>query len=143
VKFWDTSAIIPECVLEPSSSTIRALLEVDLEIGVWWGTRVECVSALTRRHRGVPFSQLARVEASRRLQALSDVWVEIEPSVTIRANAERLITLHPLSAADAFQLAAALAWCGNHSAGAGFVCLDIRLREAALLEGFAVEPVSI
>ena len=53
----------------------------------------------------------------------------------------RLLFVHPLRAADAFQLAAALVWCRERTAGAGFVCLDGRLREAVAREGFEVFPL--
>jgi hypothetical protein len=38
------------------------------------------------------------------------------------------------------QLAAALVWCEEQSAGEVFVCLDDRLREAARREGFSLLP---
>jgi predicted nucleic acid-binding protein len=65
---------------------------------------------------------------------------EVSPAEELRDRAMRLLDLHPLSAADALQLAAALDWCGERTAGAGFVCLDQRLRAAATLEGFDVYP---
>jgi len=45
-----------------------------------------------------------------------------------------------LRAADAFQLAAALAWCEGHPRGERFLSLDDRLRDAARREGFTVLP---
>jgi len=48
--------------------------------------------------------------------------------------------VHSLRAADALQLAAALIWTEETTAGAEFVCLDQNLREAALKEGFTVLP---
>ncbi len=65
---------------------------------------------------------------------------EVSPAEELRDRATRLLDLHPLSAADALQLAAALDWCGERTLGAGFVCLDQRLRAAAMLEGFDVYP---
>jgi hypothetical protein len=47
---------------------------------------------------------------------------------------------HPLRAADALQLGAALVWCEEQSHGEVFVCLDARLREAARREGFSLAP---
>ena len=58
-------------------------------------------------------------------------------------RAMRLLTAHPLRPGDALQLAAALSWCGEKPAGAGFVCLDQRLREAAQREGFEVLPGAV
>ncbi len=48
--------------------------------------------------------------------------------------------IHPLRAADAMQLAAALVWTEDATSGAEFVCLDQNLREAALKEGFTILP---
>jgi predicted nucleic acid-binding protein len=67
---------------------------------------------------------------------------QVSPAEELRDRAIRLLDLHPLSAADALQLAAALDWCGEHTAGAGFVCLDQRLRAAAMREGFDVYPLA-
>jgi uncharacterized protein len=49
--------------------------------------------------------------------------------------------VHPLRAADAFQLAAAQAWRQQDPSGASFVCLDERLRDAAAREGFSSLPL--
>jgi hypothetical protein len=48
--------------------------------------------------------------ARRVLAAVAETWVELLPSEAVRASAERLLAVHPLRAADAFQLGAALAW---------------------------------
>ena len=68
--------------------------------------------------------------------------LEIEPWEKVREVASELILKHPLRAADAFQLAAALVWCGGKTRSESFVCLDDRLRGAAALEGFRVLPYS-
>ncbi|HWM95131.1 MAG TPA: hypothetical protein VN493_30525 [Thermoanaerobaculia bacterium] len=67
---------------------------------------------------------------------------EIQPWDKVRDLAHQLILKHPLRAADAFQLGAALDWCGGNTRGESFVCLDDRLRLAAALEGFRVLPYS-
>ena len=46
--------------------------------------------------------------ARRNLAALADCWVEVLASEAVRKRAERLVSVHPLRAADALQLAAAL-----------------------------------
>lgn len=58
----------------------------------------------------------------------------------VRNQAIRLLGLHPLRAADALQLAAALVWADRRPRGHPFVCLDAGLREAAHAEGFSVLP---
>jgi len=50
----------------------------------------------------------------------------------------RLLRIHPLRAADAFQLAAALVACEERPAGFSFLTGDERLGEAAENEGFAL-----
>ena len=69
-----------------------------------------------------------------------ETWVELLPSEALRATAERLLAVHSLRAADAFQLGAALAWCGGRPPAHGIVTLDSRLRDAASREGFDVLP---
>ena len=49
--FWDSSAIVPLCVNEPSSATVKTILAGDPVAVVWWTTRTECISALARQLR--------------------------------------------------------------------------------------------
>jgi predicted nucleic acid-binding protein len=51
MRFWDSSAIIPLCLKETASEAIKALMKDDEYVVVWWTTRVECLSALSRRRR--------------------------------------------------------------------------------------------
>ena len=48
--------------------------------------------------------------------------------------------LHPLRAADALQLAAALEWAKGKPSGRTFITLDKQLALAATREGFMVLP---
>jgi hypothetical protein len=48
--------------------------------------------------------------------------------------------MHPLRAADALQLAAALIWVEEQPHGESFVSLDPRLRDSAAREGFTLVP---
>ena len=143
MRFWDTSAILPLVSREPLSDEMRRLLEEDVGMVVWWATRVECVSAISRRAREGLL--LAEGEASARglLDDLSESWTEAQPTARLRGLAEQALTAHPLRAADALQLAAALIWCGSEPRGWSFVCLDERLRTAASRSGFVLLPVSI
>ena len=61
----------------------------------------------------------------------------------VRVRAGRLLAAHPLRAADALQLAAALVWSDDQPQGESFVCLDERLRAAAASEGFASVPEAL
>ena len=75
-----------------------------------------------------------------RIRMLVEHADTVSPSDELRRRAARLLAVHPLRAADALQLAAALLWCEEQPHGEGFVSLDARLREAAGKEGFAVLP---
>jgi len=140
VRFWDSSAVVPLCVAEPRSANARSLLEEDPAVAVWWATRTECLSALTRRMREGGLAPTGYRAARRVLAALAETWVELLPSEAVRATAERLLAVHTLGAADAFQLGAALAWCGGQPSSHGIVTLGIRLRDAASREGFDALP---
>jgi hypothetical protein len=140
VTFWDSSAVVPLLVEEPASSDIRGLARTYGPPVVWWGTIVECTSALARRSRFAASPSSEQRRAAARLVDLSALWVEVEPAAALRERAVRLLSSHNLRAADALQLAAALVWAEERPAGRVFVCLDARLREAARLDGFTVLP---
>ena len=68
---------------------------------VWWGSEVECVSALARLERAAAVDAKGIAIASNRLTQLASGWHEIEPSEIVRENAMRFLRVHPLQAADA------------------------------------------
>jgi hypothetical protein len=140
MKFWDSSAIIPLCLREKTSEAIKGLMKDDEDIVVWWTTRIECLSALSRRQREGVLPSSDEAKARTVLSALAATWSEVQPTETVRLRAERLLSIHPLRAADALQLASALIWAQETPRGLDFVCLDQNLREAALKEGFSVLP---
>jgi predicted nucleic acid-binding protein len=59
----------------------------------------------------------------------------------VRRRAERLVGVHPLTAADAMQLGAALIASGDRPETLDFVTLDRALARSAQLEGFRVLSV--
>jgi uncharacterized protein len=140
MKFWDSSAVIPLCLQEPISEQVRAVLQADEDIVVWWSTHLECLSALERRHREGALPAETQLNARSVLFALAAVWSEVLPSERVRQRAERLLAIHPLRATDALQLAAALVWAEEAPQGLEVVCLDKNLREGALKEGFVILP---
>jgi hypothetical protein len=77
-----------------------------------------------------------------RLDALAASWLQVEPSDEIRETARRLLRVHPLRAADALQLAAAIVAAERRPPTMTFVTLDRDLRTAAAREGFVVEELS-
>lgn len=140
MRFWDASAIVPLLFSEPWSKQAGELLREDAAIVVWWGSRVECVSALRRRERRGQLEAEGARRALALLGGLADTWSEVLPSEALRAQAERALAVHSLSIADALQLASALAWRREPARSAELVCLDERFRDAASREGFALLP---
>ena len=140
MRFWDTSAILPLISREPFSDEMRRLLEEDAGMAVWWATRVECISAISRRAREGSLGPEGEKSARELLGDLSESWTEARPTARLRALAEQALATHPLRAADALQLASAQIWCQSQPGGRPFVCLDERLRTAASRLGFDVLP---
>lgn len=136
MKFWDSSALLPLLVDEPTGEQMRRLLAEDNNILAWWSSRVEMASAIARRERENLLTAAQADAAFAALQRLAQSWEEITPSDPIRNTAQRLLRNHPLRAADSLQLAAAIVASGNEPATLEFVCLDERLCAAARREGF-------
>src|SRR5436853_6681302 len=107
VTFWDTSAIVPLLVEEPTSTWLRAYFERNRRIVVWWLTRVECASAISRMQRDSLLDDAAVLKAEGILRQLASDWREVDPSDRVRDLGSRFVRVHPLRAADALQLAAA------------------------------------
>ena len=138
MRFWDTSAIVPTLVDEPGSARMRELADDGTPLAVWWATRVECSSALARRVRIAPGDSQLAERALETLRTAVTAWVEIPPTERLRDDAGRLVRIHDLRAADAFQLASARALSDDHPETLPFVTLDDRLALAANREGFPV-----
>ena len=138
MRFWDTSALVALASDEVHSLQARTLLLDDDRMIVWWGTPVEFISALTRQQRAGSPTSKEFAEHARYLKALSGVWIEIQPSPGLKRLAQRLLRTHPLRAAVALQLAAALTAAQGDPTTLGFVCFDNRLNEAAEREGLQV-----
>jgi predicted nucleic acid-binding protein len=136
VIFWDTSAIVPLAVDEPASAAARTLLEADPGILVWWATPIECLSAIARREREGVITPDGADDARKVIAALGESWAEMLASEEVRQHAIRLLLRHPLRAADALQLAAAITWARAAPSDHGVATLDDRLRTAARAEGF-------
>ena len=139
--FWDSSALVPLLLPEGRSEALTRLLASDNEPVLWWGTPLECQSALQRRHRERSLTPAEQTAAADRLRLIVQHADTIAPTDDLRRRAARLLAFHPFRAADSLQLAAALVWCEEQPHGEGFVSLDDRLREAALREGFTVHPI--
>ncbi len=135
MKFWDSSAVVQLLVEQPGSPALRALLGVDPVVVAWWGTPVECVSAIARLEREGSMASTEVQAALARLDLLAEAWAQVEPGPDLQRLARRLLRTHPLRAADALQLAAALIAADGEPRRLPFVCRDERLRVAADREG--------
>jgi predicted nucleic acid-binding protein len=138
MRFWDSSALVPLFVDEPSTDAVVALLRDDPHVAVWWATPVECASALARLEREGGLDAPAAGEAFARLDSAAASWFEIEPADRIREIARRLLRVHPLRAADALQLAAAYIAAEDRPPTLTLVTLDDRVADTAAREGFVV-----
>jgi predicted nucleic acid-binding protein len=139
LSFWDSSAILPLIVAEPSTESLQAIAREDPAMCVWWGSEIECVSALARLEREDALAETEMMTALERLDSLAQAWNEVQPVVAVRVAARRLLRVHPLRAADALQLAAAVVAAEGAPASLALVTLDERLASAARREGFAVQ----
>jgi predicted nucleic acid-binding protein len=138
MRYWDSSALVALLVSEPTSGAALREFELDPEIVAWWATEAECVSALARLERDGSLEAAAMGQALRRLDRLAGSWSEVQPVTFVRTTAIRLLRVHPLGTADAFQLAAAIVAAEDQPATLPLVTLDGRLAQAAEREGFAV-----
>ena len=141
MKFWDASAIVPLLVAETTTRSLQALARRDPDMLAWWGSQVECASAVARLERAAQLDRRGAVLAFDRLKKIADGWHEIEPSEVVRENAVRFLRVHPLRAADALQLAAAFVAAERRPSSLEVVTLDDRLADAARKEGFELIDV--
>jgi hypothetical protein len=136
--FWDASALVPLCCLQPQTRAARQARRLFPQFVVWWVTGVECFSALRRLERAQALTAQETQQAFQELDRLRLRWTEVSPLEEVRSLAEQLLSVHQLRAADALQLAAALIWCNHHPRGKTFISGDDGLLEAAEKEGFNV-----
>jgi uncharacterized protein len=138
LRFWDSSAVVPLLVDDAGTDAVRAALEGDPTMLVWWATELECVSAIARLERQGDLASDATLVALQRLEALAGGWHEVQPVESVRRAARRALRVHSLRTADALQLAAATVGSEGQPASLDVVSLDDRLSDAARREGFAV-----
>jgi predicted nucleic acid-binding protein len=140
VRFWDTSALVPLFVDEASTDPVRALLAADPDVVVWLFSGVELLSTLGRLGRQAEGLDdlLEAIRAS--VLDRETHWTTVTRVDEVRRRAGRLVGVHPLTAADALQLAAAQVAAQDRPETLAFVTLDAVLARAARLEGFRVLP---
>jgi predicted nucleic acid-binding protein len=130
--------VVPLVVVEEETDHCRKLLTEDAEVVVWFFTPVEVISALTRRRREGSLKLSDFRKAKEQLALLERAWSEVVLLERVRERARRLLESHPLRAADALQLAAAILAAEENPQDVPFVTLDRRLASAAEKEGFLV-----
>lgn len=136
--YWDTSAVVPLLCFQTSTAQVRQVARTHGRQIVWWLTPVEATSALQRLARDGHLTPKDAAQAIARLEYLRSRWNEVQPTDDLREEAERLLRVHKLRAADALQLAAALCWCNRRPRSRSFVVGDGALADAAQTEGFSV-----
>jgi predicted nucleic acid-binding protein len=140
MRFWDSSAIVPLLVSEENTDYCLEALADDPKMLIWCLSRLEVVSALCRRLRdGLMDTDEFRTAKERLAVILSKVF-EVSAVERVRSRALRLLEVHPLCAADACQLAAALVGTRESPERLAILCFDLRLESAAIKEGFVVNP---
>jgi hypothetical protein len=143
VRFWDSSAVVPLVVRQPGSDEAASWARQDRRLVVWTLTAVEVLSAIRRLLREEALSEQGAVEAEDVAAVIFGRAHVIRDIDRVKEGARRLLRLHPLRAADALQLAAALAWAEDRPEGSTVHTFDGRLATAARREGFSVIPAEI
>jgi len=138
VRFWDASGIVPLLLDEPGGKSLEVLLEEDPDVLTWWGTEVECISAVRRRERDGTLDRAAVEVTLASLSAWREEWSEVAPTDEVRRLAARILATHPLRSGDALQIAAAVQAAAGRPGTLPFVVRDKRLADAASKEGFRV-----
>ncbi len=138
MRFWDTSAIIPLFIAEQGTARAKAWYREDSDIIVWTLTRVELFSALARRRRQEPAAESRLLAVRRDLLRAWPQWSEVTAIEMVRRHAERIVESHPVRAADALQIGAAVVAAEDNPAALEFVTFDEDLAHAAEREGFSV-----
>ncbi|MBC7673254.1 MAG: type II toxin-antitoxin system VapC family toxin [Polaromonas sp.] len=129
---------MPLLIAETTSARMDGYYREDPVVVTWWGTKIECVSALARLERdGDMATDQARL-AFKRLDAASATWIEVPAQDDVRDQSIRLLRMHRLRAADATQIGAALVASGFSPRSLTFVTLDVRQGDAAEREGFSL-----
>ena len=67
MRYWDTSALVPLLVAEPTTDAARSWLREDGVIATWAWTRAEITSAVERRTRDGDLSREQRRSVMSRL----------------------------------------------------------------------------
>ena len=133
--FWDSSALVPLFIQQPSSLNVLQLAR-KFEFVVWWSTPIEVKSAFARLVRMAHITSTEFADAHVDLSDLRQSWQEVAPSDQLRSLAESFLDRFSLRAADAQQLSAAYLWASAKPRGRTFLSGDRQLLDAARQLGF-------
>ena len=97
-------------------------------------------ATIERRTREGTLSRLQRRRVLARLDSLAESWDEVADAVAVRSPAINLLARHPIRAADAGQLGAALLVQDHFAGPLEFVRFDGKLALAAEMDGLRVLP---
>jgi uncharacterized protein len=140
MRFWDSSALVPLIVVQSTSAVADQWLAADAAIAVWTLTSVELASAVARLLRERSIDDSAAHAAETRIDQLLGSCHTVIDAEPVKAQARRLLRVHPLRADDALQLGAAWEWAMGRPAERVFHTFDGRMAVAARREGFRVVP---
>jgi predicted nucleic acid-binding protein len=98
--FWDSSFLVPLVVWEQRSQRSEQLF-AQYDGVTWWGTQVECMSALTRLLRSSGISDTDYLEAKSNIGQIHTGLKIVRPSVAIESLAIANLERFALRAADA------------------------------------------
>ena len=138
IAFWDTSAIVPLCCNQKVSLSARKAHRNFRVPVIWWGTPVEIHSAFARLTVEGSLNVAQSAGAVRTWMQLYKRARKIRPEEELLELAISMPAAYNVRAMDAFQLAAALIWCGERPRNRPFFTADNRLAEAAAAAGFDV-----
>ena len=105
----------------------------------WDSSALVCPICPNRLHREGAIDAHELGQSLERLRPFTATWTEIRPLQRVRNGALRLLRVHPMRAAEAMQLPAALSAPGEDPLTLDIVCSNVRLSQAAGREGFAVQ----
>jgi predicted nucleic acid-binding protein len=143
MRFWDSSALVPLLIREPSSESMRSLLHKDRKVIASFITAVEVSSAVWRRLHNGKLDAAEYAAAEEQFATLSNNWWVEDELRRIIDLALDLLRRYPLRAGDAIQLASAIDVVHQRRKKLSFlpfVTLDGDLASAARAEGFPVLP---
>ena len=140
MRYWDSSALVALHVEQAATAGVRDLYATDPGVLTWALSDVEVRSGIVRLGREGAMDASEVQTAIVRIEAFWEGVHEVSVLEAVKPRAKRLLGVHPLKAADAMQLGAALAAVYDAPLGWEFVCLDRGLAAAAQREGFTVVP---